>query len=135
MTFSRQFYATVSALLQHLKIPFQREARPHNLRSGDALNSGLIESKGVWTPPFVTALPVMATAAGNLRDPDFSLPNLLPPRLMPRPHSADHRSEMSRVSPSVSAGSEAVAMSNRERRIWTPPAVIALPLSAATRGH
>jgi hypothetical protein len=88
--------------------------------------------RGIWAPPVVSTLSVIATAAGNYQDPDHVIPNLLPPPLLPCPPCVDDRSPMSVALPSASPSRKAAA-SDLDERLWAPPTVITLPINATTR--
>jgi hypothetical protein len=88
--------------------------------------------RGIWAPPVVSTLSVIATAAGNYQDPDHVIPNLLPPPLLPCPPCVDDRSPMSVALPSASLSRKAAA-SDLDERLWAPPTVITLPINATTR--
>jgi hypothetical protein len=92
--------------------------------------------RGTWAPPaVVSTLPVMSTTAGNARDPDHVIPSLLPPGQLPRPASAIDRSPMSGAFPPASLNRKLAAPSELNQRIWTPPAVSTLPLTATAAGN
>ena len=119
-------------------MPHQIEPEPLQAVRLAAVGSRVTEDKvvaqdakrGIWAPPAVSTLPVMATAAGNALDPDFTIPNLLPPPQLPCPPCVVDRVRISGALSCASPDRKAAAPYS-DQRIWVPPAVIKLPVGAA----